>query len=777
MSDQTAPSLNKIAVIGNHLPRQCGIATYTTDLVAALAASAPQAEVFALAMNDTPAGYAYPAQVRFALDQHDRGAYGRAADSLNLANADVVSVQHEYGIYGGASGDYLLALLRTLRAPVVTTLHTILAQPDQQQRKVLTELARLSDRLVVMSERGAHYLREVYGVPAAKIDCIPHGIPDVPFLDSSFDKDQFGAEGKIVILTFGLLSRNKGIEDVIAAMPAILARHPNVVYLVLGATHPHVRQYEGERYRLELVQLARELGVEGSVNFYDQFVALDELVRFIGAADIYITPYLNPAQIVSGTLAYAVGAGKAVISTPYWYAEEMLADGRGMLVPFHDPAAISARVIALLDDEAARHAMRKSAYLLGRAMTWPRVAERYLESFARARDEHRLSARVAQRVQLTGRREPALPELSLDHLRRLTDDTGIVQHAVLAVPNANEGYTTDDNARALIAAVKLEESGAPEAEALATRYLGFLWHAFNPQAGRFRNFMAYDRRWLEAEGSEDSHARALWALGTALGRSASPSLIGVAGMLFERALPATLAFEHPRPAAFALLGLHAYLGRADGDQVAQGAMRHLAGRLMALYQQHRSDDWRWFAERLTYDNAVLPHALLLSGERLDDPAMREAGLEALAWLAELQRAEAGHFAPVGCHGFARRGEAPARFDQQPLEAHAMVLAALDAHRISGEGRWLAEARRAFDWFLGRNDLGLSLYDPTTGGCRDGLLADRVNQNQGAESTLAFLLALLALRPGAAPAAALPARAGVAAIERGGVPVLRNGARR
>jgi glycosyltransferase involved in cell wall biosynthesis len=745
MLEQTGTMIRTVAVIGNYLPRQCGIATYTTDLCTALAAGSPATDIFALAMNDTVEGYDYPERVRFELEQHDIGTYRRAADFVNLANADLVCVQHEYGIFGGPSGSYLLALLRDLRVPIITTLHTILRDPEPQQRSVLIELAKLSDRLVVMSERGATFLREIYGISGEKIDVIPHGIPDVPFLDSSFHKDQLGAEGKIVLLTFGLLSRNKGIEQVIAAMPAILEQHPEVVYIVLGATHPHVREHEGEHYRLMLQRMALELGVEQQVTFYDQFVALDELMRFIGATDIYITPYTNPAQIVSGTLAYTIGAGKAVISTPYWYAEEMLADGRGMLVPFHDPAAIAERVLELLGNEAERHAMRKRAYLLGREMTWARVAERYMETFRRTRHEHHLGSRTLRTVKRQYERVIDLPPQRLDHLRRMTDDTGMIQHAVLTVPNYNEGYTTDDNARALIAAVLLDGFGTPDAEALASRYMAFLWHAFNQEQGRFRNFMSYDRRWLEEVGSEDSHARALWALGIVLGRSYNPSHRGVATLLFEQALPAALAFAHPRPWAFALLGLHAYLQYFGGDRLARQSCCTLAERLLALYQATRTDDWRWFEDRLTYDNAVLPRALLLGGDVLGRADMRDAALESLSWLASLQCAEDGHFAPVGCHGFYQRDGTFARFDQQPLDAYSMVLAALDGHVITNDDRWLAEAHRAFDWFLGYNDLGLPLYDPSTGGCRDGLEADRLNQNQGAESTLAFLLASLELR--------------------------------
>ncbi|GAC1563629.1 MAG: glycosyltransferase family 4 protein [Herpetosiphon sp.] len=738
-------TIRKIAVLGNYTPRQCGIATYTADLCDAIAGAFPSIDVMTLAMNDVPEGYAYPERVRFEIAQHDIADYRSASDFINLSQADVVCVQHEYGIYGGEAGRYLLSLLRDLPVPVVTTLHTVLKDPDEQQRRVLSELAQLSDRLVVMSERGAVFLRDIYGVAAEKIVVVPHGIPDVPFIDPSFHKDEFNVEGKLVLLTFGLLSENKGLENVIAAMPAILERNPDVVYIVLGTTHPHVKKHEGERYRLSLQQLARDLGVEEHVVFYDQFVELSDLIKFIGAADIYITPYLNAAQIVSGTLAYAVGAGKAVVSTPYWYAEEMLADGRGVLVPFQDPAAIADRVVELLNHEAERHAMRKRAYLYGRDMTWEHVARRYVETFEEARDNHYQIVRLRRGTTAHYERAVDLPIVRLDHLLRMTDDTGLVQHAIHDVPNYNEGYTTDDNARGLIAAVLLEESGAPEAEELESRYMAFLWHAFNQETGRFRNFMSFDRRWLEEIGSEDAHARALWALGTVVARSKNTALLGIAGMLFERALPAVAMFEHPRPRAFALLGIHAYRKRFGGDRRLKQAQCALSEGLLELYQANRSSDWCWFNELLTYDNAVLPHALLVSGNQMGREDMQAAGLEALTWLGELQRSSDGHFSPIGCHGFYRRGTRPARFDQQPLEAHAHVAAALDALQITGDAHWLEEARRAFDWFLGRNDLGLALYDVVSGGCRDGLEVDRVNQNQGAESTLAYMLSLLNLR--------------------------------
>jgi hypothetical protein len=519
------------------------------------------------------------------------------------------------------------------------------------------------------------------------------------------------------------------------------------VYIILGATHPHVLRHDGETYRLSLQWLAQEKGVEGQVIFYNRFVSLEELVKFIGAADIYITPYINPAQTVSGTLAYTLGAGKAVISTPYWYAEEMLAEERGALVPFRNPAALAEQVINLLDNEAKRHAMRKRAYLLGRTMIWPQVARRYMESFERARAERRHFTPPGFAVKALDKYQGELPPLKLDHLRHMADDTGMLQHAIFTVPNYHEGYCTDDNARALVVSTLLEELGNGEALELASRYLAFVWYAFNADTGRFRNFMDYQRRWLEDRGSDDSYGRALWALGTVLGRSNTPALHTMAGWLFEQALPAILDTTSPRAWAFALIGIHAYLQRFAGDRMASQVREELAGRLLTLYRSNRSDHWRWYEEVLTYCNAALPHALLMCGQSMPNRATTEAGLESLSWLADLQCAEeaGGHFVPIGSNGFYHQGGKRARFDQQPVEAQCMVSACLEAARITGDKRWRREARRAFEWFLGRNDLNLPIYDPMTGGCRDGLHPDRANENQGAESTLAFLQSLLELR--------------------------------
>ena len=747
------PLPTRIAFVGNYLPRECGIATFTTDLCTALAAEYGEGRLFAIPVNDPDSNYDYPQQVRLELEQEDIASYERAADFLNFNSNDLVCLQHEYGIYGGGAGRYILALLRRLKMPLVTTLHTVLRQPDANQRIVLEEIAQISDRLIVMSELAAQLLREVYAVPAGKIDVIPHGVPDMPFMDPNFFKDKFGTEGKSVLLTFGLLSPNKGIEIVIRALPAILARHPDVMYIVSGVTHPHIRRREGERYREQLQALAAELGVSSHLILNNRFVSNEELIEHVGAADIYITPYRQEAQVVSGTLAIALGAGKAIVSTPYWHARELLADKRGVLVPFDSPDAIAEAVLALLENDAERHAMRKRAYLYSRGTTWPKTARAYMATFQRARFERSLQPRAAQpddaALNLIAPVE-YLPALNTDHLCAMTDDTGMLQHAIFSLPYTQEGYTTDDNARALIVSTLLDEStGIEHSENhlnLSRRYLAFLWLAFHPDTGRFRNFLGYDRTWLEDVGSEDSHGRALWALGTVLGQSQIAGLRGAAGRLFEAAAPAVLSFSSPRAWAFGVLGLQAYLDWFPGDRTIQGIRNTLANRLLDIYERSRSETWHWFEKSLAYSNARLPQALILAGGRSNNQIMVAAGLESLAWLVAAQHCgDPEIFVPIGSSRcFTEGGEKP-RFDQQPVEACATISACLEAFRLTHDKRWTDEAHCVFRWFLGKNDLQVPLYDATTGGCKDGLHPDRVNENQGAESTLSFLMALLEMQ--------------------------------
>ena len=601
-----------------------------------------------------------------------------------------------------------------------------------------------------MSELAAQLLRDVYAVPGEKIDVIPHGVPDLPFMDPNYFKDKFGTEGKSVLLTFGLLSPNKGIENVIQALPAILARQPNVVYIVSGVTHPHIRRREGERYREELRALAEQLGVSDQLILNNRFVSAEELVEHVGAADIYITPYRHEAQVVSGTLAIALGAGKAIVSTPYWHAKELLAENRGVIVPFQNPSAIAEAVLALLENDAERHAMRKRAYLHSRGTTWENTARAYMASFQRARFERSLHPRAAQMDDPAMEPIDHFPLLNTGHLLNMTDDTGMLQHAIFSVPNTREGYTTDDNARGLIVSVLLDEnpeySDRRECPNLSHRYLSFLWLAFHADSGRFRNFLDYDRKWLENIGSDDSHGRALWSLGKVLGVSRNAGLRGAAGRLFEAAVPATLTFTSPRAWAYSILGMQAYLDWFPGDRAIQGARNELANRLFDIYERCHSETWKWFEKILSYSNARLPQALILAGWRSDNHRMIEAGMDSLKWLvAEQHRDDKDIFVPIGSNGFFIEGCEKARFDQQPVEACATVSACLEVYRLTEERQWLEEARKAFSWFLGKNDLQVPLYDAETGGCRDGLHPDRVSENQGAESTLSFLMALLEMQ--------------------------------
>lgn len=737
--------MQRIAFLGDYLPRLCGIATFTHDLCEAVAQEIPDADCYVGAVNDRQEGYHYPSRVRFELQEKDLDSYRRAADFLNFNNADVLCVQHEFGIYGGAAGSHLLSLLKEVRMPVVTTLHTILREPNRAQRRVMEELALRSDRLVVMAQHGAQILEEVYGISREKVDVIPHGIPDLPFKESLFFKQQLGVEGRQVLLTFGLISPGKGIEYAIEALPEIVRHHPRVVYLVLGATHPHLLATEGERYRISLERLARDLGVMEHIIFYNRFVSLNDLKEFIGAADIYLTPYLNPAQVTSGTLANVFGAGKAVVSTPYWHAQELLAEGRGVLIPFRNAQAISEGVCNLLDDPVRMETIRHDAYALGREMIWPAVARRYLQTFQQARANRNSMPRAAFAGWTLGSRPSELPPLRLDHIIRMSDGTGIFQHAIFNVPNFHEGYCTDDNARAYILCNLLDElGGQPASQNLSresTNYLAFLAAALDYESGRFRNFMSHGRQWLEDAGSEDSHARALWALGTGVGRSRNEGHRRLCEQLFQRGLTAVDGFTSPRSWNFTLLGIHEYQRRFPAEAMTSHLRGVLVAKLLALWEENSSDNWPWFEPSLTYDNARFCQALILSAQDMQRKAALAIALKSLRWLASLQKTQTGCFRPIGSNGFYKQDGVRADFDQQPLEALAMISACHEAFDATQDPVWRKEVWRAFEWFLGRNDLGLPLYDFKSGGCSDGLHVDRVSENQGAESSLAFHLAL------------------------------------
>lgn len=735
--------IHKVALIGNHTPRRCGIATFTADLGEALAEQSPQSSFWTVVMNDVAGGYRYPQHVRFELDESRLTDYRLAAEFLNMNQVDVACLQHEYGIFGGADGRYILRLIGELRMPVVTTLHTVLKDPTPGQLDTLRKLADLSDRLVVLSHTAGQFLTDIYGVPEDKIDFIHHGIPDVAFADPNYYKDQFGVEGRRVIFTFGLLSPNKGIEHMVRALPAIVEPYPEAVYIVLGVTHPHVLRHDGESYRLSLQQLAKSLGVAGNLIFQNRFVDPQELREFLGAADVYVTPYVNEAQISSGTLAYAMGSGKAIVSTPYWYATEMLAEGRGRLVPFNDSEAIFTQVLDLFDNAVEASAMRKRAYLFARDAVWPEVARQYLRVFEQAREERTRKSGYTFSLRTLQADFADVPDLNLDHLRRLTDHTGILQHATFDVPDLRHGYCTDDNARALIL-VTLADKVLPldtTIGRLRGTYLAFLQYALVEETGRFRNFLPYDRHWTEEVGSDDSQGRALWGLGVTIRESTDPGQLGLATSLFNQAMPNAEHLRHLRSQAMALLGLEAYLERFSGDSEAKRLRGHLAERLLHAFSTHATTAWPWPEDIVTYDNGKIPHALLLAGNSMERDDMLDVGLRALEWLVDLQT-ESGYFVPVGSNGWYVRDGDRARFDQQPLEAHSMIDACIAANAITGDEKWVEAAMLAFQWYLGQNDLKAFLGDLRGGGCFDGLQPDGVNLNQGAESTLAWLLSLV-----------------------------------
>lgn len=736
--------IGRIALIGNSLPRRCGIATFTTDLQCALSNSPTRPVTSIVAMTDRGQAYDYPGSVALQIEQDVVESYVRAAAFLNAGRFDVACLQHEFGIFGGEAGSHILELLSRLTMPVVTTLHTVLAKPTAAQHAVMDRIVEMSSKIVVMANKGRELLRSVYRVPDEKIEVIAHGIPDFPFVEPDAAKARLGFDGRSVILTFGLLSPSKGIEVMIDAMPSILEQRPDAVYVVLGATHPNLVRDQGEAYRESLIARVRDLDVEDHVVFLDRFVDQATLLEFISMCDVYVTPYLNEAQMTSGTLAYSFGLGKPVVSTPYWHARELLADGRGTLVSFGDAQGTANAISQLLTDKPRRQAMRERAYAASRPMTWQRTAERYMMTFANARQGHWL--KVIARSTPAPPQPAAAPAMQTEHFLSMCDDTGLLQHAVHSVPDRLHGYCVDDNARALLLACALNEPGEqPLAELLTARFAAFVQHAWNPDTGRFRNFMGYDRTWLEQQGSEDSHGRTLWALGQCVRKDASGSRRRWAAALFDAALPVTKSFRSPRASAFTLLGLDAYCAAIPDDRRARDMRRILADRLMLCLESVETPDWIWFEEGLAYDNARLSEALIVTGMATRNRGYIDAGLRSLRWLMIQQTSPMGHFRPVGTAGFGESRQPPCAFDQQPVEATATIAACLKALRAEDDAGWESEATRAFAWFLGSNDLTVALVDSGTGSCRDGLHPDRANENRGGESAVCYLLGLAEIR--------------------------------
>ena len=738
--------LKRVAFIGNSLPRRCGIATFTTDLHQAVESFDAQIQTGILAMNDDGRTYEYSSEVKFQIRADILEDYIQAAEFLNAEKYDAVSLQHEFGIFGGDAGAHVLTLLTRLDMPVVVTFHTVLTHPAATQRKVLCQIAELSSTVVVMAEKARELLRTVYNVPAEKIEVVPHGIPDFPFIEPGPAKTKLGFAGKPVILTFGLLSPNKGIEVVIDAMPLILESRPDAIYVVLGATHPNLVRKEGEAYRESLMARARELRVDSNIVFLDQFVDQPTLLDFISMCDVYVTPYLNEAQMTSGTLAYSFGLGKAVVSTPYWHARELLAEGRGVLVPFHDSAAVGIEIAGLLTDDARREALRVGAYSNSRSMTWKCIGERYHAVFLRARRAYRLNVIANLDKRAPTKSHDAPPDMRTGHFLSMCDDTGLFQHAIHSIPDRAHGYCIDDNARALLLTCALNTAGEVAlSEVLTVRLAAFLQHAWNPATRRFRNFMSFERVWLEESGSEDSHGRALWALGECAHTDSSPSRREWAAGLFQEALASAEEFRSPRAWAFSLLGLHAYCSAVPNDALAARLRLSLADRLISVLASVETEGWIWFEEGLAYDNARMPQALILTGIATGTHIYTKAGLRSLRWLMVQQTAASGVFRPVGTQGFGDTRTAPRMFDQQPLEAAATISACLAAWQAGGDPRWKTEARHVFSWFLGDNDLSIPLIDLETGSCHDGLHPDRVNENRGGESAVSYLLSLAEIR--------------------------------
>jgi glycosyltransferase involved in cell wall biosynthesis len=735
------PTACRIALIGGFTPRRCGIATFTADTHRSMTAAFPDVIIDVYAMAPLANDVVFADPVRGVIIENDRNSFIAAATAIEASGADVVWLQHEFGLFGGDAGDKILDLIDRIAAPLIVTLHTVMPDPDVDQMRVMRRLVARASRLIVMSDRAAALLKDTFGADPDQITLIPHGVPDRPFGRSEAFKAAFGFSGRQVLMTFGLLSPGKGIEAVIAALPEIVAAHPDVLYCIVGATHPNLLAREGEAYRDRLKALASALGVEGHIHWIDAFLETDALLDLIEAADIYVTPYLGANQATSGTLSYAVALGKAVVSTPYAHAAELLADDHGVLVPFGDSAALAREIGALLDTPERLRAIQTRAYQRGRAMVWPTFAARCLDVIGATRIPPMAAPAFA-----------ATAQIGIEGVLRICDGTGILQHSIFSVPDRAHGYCVDDNARALMLMNRIGDHAEPHRSRLAAVFAGFVQNAWNADSGEFRNFMGYARNWLEAAGSEDSCGRALWALGATAREGQTPSLQQWARRLFDQTAFSARDFGSPRATAFAMLGADYVLATDADDRVARAILSNGAERLLTLLAATRRDDWPWFESVLAYDNCRMPEAMIRAGLRLDCAAFKDCGLETLRWILDLQVSPAGCFRPVGSESFGHKFSAPRPFDQQPVEAWAAIDGASAAFDATRDRAWLAHAQRAFAWFTGENDRGIAVADPVTGSCHDGINPRGLNLNEGAESVLAYQFAHCAIQKLTAEAA-------------------------
>jgi len=727
-----------VAFIGTYGPRRCGIATFTADLARAVVGDQRVSPVV-LAVTDPGGQYQYGAEVKFEIRQNVKADYARAAEFVNYSSVRLVCIQHEYGIFGGDDGGYLLDFVYGLRVPAVVTLHTVLKCPSENQAAIVQKIWERCAQLVVMSQIAKDLLAASYGVSGSKVRIIPHGIP---VLDRCTDrqalKAEFGVAGRRLLLTFGLLSRNKGIETVIRALPALVRRFPDVMYFVVGATHPTVVRREGEAYRTLLEREAEKLGVRDHVAFRGQFVADEELHRYLQAADVFVSPYLSEAQVTSGALSYAMGAGAAVVSTPYWHAQELLVGGRGRLFPFNDHEALSHTLLELFNSPAELQRTCDAAFALAREMAWPKIGSTYFEMIGntlRVVEQWPVAPAMPEPLPVS-----SLPDLSLDHLLRMTDDTGIIQHAAYSVPVRSTGYCVDDNARALMVAVRADRiQGAAQTRALVTRYLSYL-HAAQRPDGSFTNFMSYERVIDTAPPSDDCTGRAIWALGVTASIAADDGCRVLAREMLTRALR-HVGNLGPRGSAQVALGLVAVLAVDPGAVEERRLLDGLIAKLLAAYRANATDKWRWFESMLTYDNGILPLALFAAYSVTGERATLHDARASLEFLEEVCF-EGDQVQLVGNTGWHSAGGEKARADEQAIDATALVLAFSCAYAVTNDRHYLRRMHEAFAWFLGSNRLGVPLYDFATGGCHDGIGVSHVNRNQGAESTVCFLMALL-----------------------------------